>query len=69
MTVGLRLMPLNGRPGVISARYAGLECDDEANNDKVLEEMKGAPRDDRNAVFVAYLPWLGMGSRKLFRCL
>ena len=39
MTVGSRLTPWDGRPGVIfGAVCGGWDCDDEANNDKVLEE-------------------------------
>ena len=59
MTVGLRLMPLNGQPGVISARYAGVECDDEANNDKVLREMIEVPHNQRSCRFRCVLALVG----------
>ena len=38
---GLEIDALDGRPGVYSARYAGLECKPEDNIQKILEEMKG----------------------------
>jgi XTP/dITP diphosphohydrolase len=46
---GLSVDALNGEPGIYSARYAGPECDDEANNDKLLAELEG--REDRGAAF------------------
>jgi len=38
---GLEIDALDGRPGVYSARYAGLECKAEDNIQKILGEMKG----------------------------
>jgi XTP/dITP diphosphohydrolase len=44
---GIEIDALGGRPGVYSARYAGEECDDHANNEKMLAEMKDVPEDKR----------------------
>ncbi len=46
---GLEVDVLNGAPGVHSARYAGIECDDVANYVKLLNELKG--KDNRAARF------------------
>lgn len=46
---GLVVEALNGEPGVYSARYAGEDADDAANNAKLLEKMAGVT--DRRAAF------------------
>lgn len=38
---GLEIEALNGAPGVITARYAGEQKDNNANMEKVLSELKG----------------------------
>ena len=63
---GIEIDALEGRPGVISARYAGLECDDEKNNDKVLEEMKCVPEKDRTCRFRCVLALVGDGLEETF---
>jgi XTP/dITP diphosphohydrolase len=63
---GIEIDALEGRPGVISARYAGTECDDEANNDKVLEEMKEVPESDRGCRFRCVLALVGEGVEETF---
>jgi XTP/dITP diphosphohydrolase len=49
---GLVVPGLNGRPGVYSARYAGKQGDDEANNDRLLAELAPLPADRREAYYV-----------------
>ena len=63
---GIEIDALDGRPGVISARYAGLECDDEKNNDKVLNEMKNVGDQDRNCRFRCVLALVGENLEKTF---
>ncbi|MCA1056356.1 XTP/dITP diphosphatase [Rossellomorea aquimaris] len=58
---GLSIDALEGRPGVYSARYAGEEKNDEANMDKVLEELKDVPGGDRSARFHCVLAIAGPG--------
>ncbi|MDH3998858.1 MAG: XTP/dITP diphosphatase [Desulfuromonadales bacterium] len=48
---GLTVVALDGRPGVHSARYAGEEADDAANNRKLLEVMADIPDSERDAAF------------------
>ncbi len=48
---GLVVDALNGRPGVRSARYAGLDATDEQNLNLLLEEMTGVSDDNRCAGF------------------
>lgn len=52
---GLSVDALNGAPGVHSARFAGEPCDDEKNNDKLLELMKDIPEEKRTAAFVSVI--------------
>ncbi len=49
---GLMVDALDGAPGVWSARYAGPEADDEANNAKLLEALEETPWHCRTARFV-----------------
>ena len=63
---GIEIDALEGCPGVISARYAGSACDDEANNDKVLEEMKEVPESDRGCRFRCVLALVGEAVEKTF---
>lgn len=48
---GLEVEALGGAPGVLSARYAGDGCDYAANNRKLLEALRGVPRERRGAAF------------------
>jgi XTP/dITP diphosphohydrolase len=50
---GLEVYYLNGRPGVLSARYAGASATDERNNEKLLGEMRGVAPRRRRARFHA----------------
>jgi XTP/dITP diphosphohydrolase len=47
---GLEVDALGGAPGVYSARFAGPDADDVANNRQLLERMQGV--EDRSARFV-----------------
>lgn len=49
---GIAVDALGGAPGVYSARYAGEECDDEQNNQKLLEALEGVPEEARGARFI-----------------
>lgn len=52
---GLEVEALDGRPGVISARYAGRQGDDAANIARVLREMEEITPEQRGARFVCVL--------------
>ncbi|MBM4076108.1 MAG: RdgB/HAM1 family non-canonical purine NTP pyrophosphatase [Planctomycetes bacterium] len=51
---GLCVDALDGRPGIFSARYAGIQGDDSANNTKLLEELSGIADENRTAYYVCY---------------
>jgi XTP/dITP diphosphohydrolase len=50
---GLQVDALGGEPGVYSARYAGVDATDTANNTLLLEKMRGVT--DRTARFVCVI--------------
>ena len=48
---GLSVVALQGRPGVHSARYSGVDATDSSNNHKLLNEMAHVPEQQRQAAF------------------
>ena len=48
---GLEIDALNGKPGINSSRFAGINADDRERNLKILEMMKDAPHGKRGARF------------------
>ena len=55
---GIEVDALEGRPGVRSARYAGKEASDSANNQLLLRELKGIPDERRGARYVCVMVYL-----------
>jgi XTP/dITP diphosphohydrolase len=60
---GLVVEALGGAPGVISARYAGEEGDDEANNRKLMQALRDVPDDRRQAAFHCVMALAEPGGR------
>lgn len=52
---GLEVDALAGAPGVLSARFAGVDATDEQNNEKLLCELESVPDAARTARFVCTL--------------
>ncbi len=55
---GIEVDALKGAPGIYSARYAGEGADDQANNDKLLQELEGLPDEQRSARFQCLLVYM-----------
>ncbi len=52
---GLSVPALGGAPGVLSARYAGADSNDDANNRKLLADMAALPATERQARFTCVI--------------
>jgi XTP/dITP diphosphohydrolase len=52
---GLEVDALDGRPGILSARFSGPEADDAGNNSKLLEDLRDICEEKRTARFVCVL--------------
>ena len=61
---GLEVEALGGAPGVYSARYAGEECNSEANMRKLLENLTGIS--NRDAQFRTVIALIIKGEEMLF---
>lgn len=61
---GLAVEALGGRPGVRSARYAGVHGDDEANNQLLLAELQNLP-EPRRAKYVAAVALCAPGKEEI----
>jgi XTP/dITP diphosphohydrolase len=55
---GLEVDALAGQPGIYSARYAGTDGDDAANNKKLLEALQNVPGEQRTARFQCVMVYL-----------
>lgn len=62
---GIEVDYLNGAPGVYSARFAGEECDDKANNAKLLKLLEGVPMEQRTGRFVSVITMVFPDGRSL----
>lgn len=61
---GLVVDALDGRPGVYSARFAGEDADDAANNRKLLAEMAEVPPEQRQCAFVCAMAFVTPDGRE-----
>ncbi|MCL2817388.1 MAG: RdgB/HAM1 family non-canonical purine NTP pyrophosphatase [Clostridiales bacterium] len=63
---GLCVEHLGGAPGVHSARFAGEQKDDAANNAKLLSLLRGVPKEQRGAAFHCVIAVAGADGRLFF---
>ena len=62
---GLMVDFLDGKPGVYSARFAGEDANDEDNNKKLIEELKGVPFEKRTARYVSVITLVTPDGKKI----
>lgn len=55
---GLAVAALDGAPGIYSARYAGDSATDQANIDKLLQDLSDIPENKRKARFLCVLVYM-----------
>lgn len=55
---GIEVDALQGRPGIYSARYAGVDANDEKNNALLLQELMNVPDAKRTARYHAVLVYM-----------
>ena len=55
---GLEVDALGGAPGIFSARFAGLDADDAANNAKLRSALAGVPAEQRRARYRCVLAFV-----------
>jgi len=58
---GIEVDALQGRPGIYSARYAGVNASDEDNNQKLLRELNGKAESERSARYQCVLAFMRHG--------
>lgn len=62
---GLEVDFLDGEPGVYSARFAGVDGDDEANNEKLIRLLKDVPYEKRTGRFVSVITMVFPDGKKI----
>ena len=55
---GIEVPALKGRPGIYSARYAGIGASDEDNLHKLIEDIKSLNEEEKQARFVCVMVFL-----------
>ena len=55
---GIEVDALQGAPGIYSARFAGSNANDEANNQKLLDDLKDVSADKRTARYQCVLVYM-----------
>jgi len=55
---GLEVDALKGAPGIYSARFAGPGCNDQDNNNKLLESLRDVPDEKRSARFQCLMVYM-----------
>lgn len=60
---GIEVEALDGRPGIISARYGGPDLSDADRYQQILREMRFVPDDNRGARYVCVAAFVGDGRK------